>query len=302
LIYYGALVPNTALAKLSTGIPKVELVQQGLHYWWATLLFDPVTPVALALGTTLLALTYGTAGRVMAAGIVLYSLFVIQAGGDFMSGRFLTPTLTWALIGVAGLNATSPQLLRWVVPLGAAAVIGGLFAPPSPPLLSGPRFGAVASAVFDHFGVTDERRFYYPTTGLLRRLGYGGRLPDNAWEKSGKAVRARASERQVIQASNVGMFGYWAGPNVHVVDRNALGDALLSRLPAKTPWRIGHFTRVVPDGYMETWEAGTNALVDPRLHRFYDELSVVTQGPIWTTERFRLVALLALRRIQPLAP
>jgi arabinofuranosyltransferase len=238
----------------------------------------------------------------MAVGVLLYSLFVVNVGGDFMTGRFLTPILVWAVVGIVGLDSTGPRLPHWVVPLGAAAIgIGGLMAP-APPLLSGARFGTTPAPVFDHFGVVDERRFYYSTTGLLPRLGYGARRIDNPWEMAGKAARARSFSRQVVQASNVGMFGYWAGANVHIVDRNALGDALLARLPAKTPWRIGHFTRAIPDGYMETWETGVNTLADPGLHQFYEELIKVTQGPIWRAERFRVIALLALGHLHPPRP
>ena len=50
------------------------------------------------------------------------------------------------------------------------------------------------------------------------------------------------------------MFGYYAGPNVYVVDELALADALLARLPARRvdQWRIGHFQRTLPAGYLDT--------------------------------------------------
>ena len=42
LFYYGFLFPNTAYAKLNTGIPTGELVKQGLAYLISSCLFDPL--------------------------------------------------------------------------------------------------------------------------------------------------------------------------------------------------------------------------------------------------------------------
>ena len=43
LFYYGSLVPNTAYAKLNTGIPRVDLVGQGFWYFADSLRWDPGT-------------------------------------------------------------------------------------------------------------------------------------------------------------------------------------------------------------------------------------------------------------------
>jgi arabinofuranosyltransferase len=203
----------------------------------------------------------------------------------------------WALIGLVGLTPSVLLSPRALV-LAAALVVAGGALVREAPLYNGARFGARSLDPFDHFGVTDERRFYYPTMGLLPRLGLGERPTEPLWKTAGKSVRARGPQLQVIQASNVGLFGYWAGPNVHVIDRNALGDPFLARLPAKTPWRIGHFTRVVPEGYMETWRTGTNALIDPRLRQLYDQVRMVTQDPIWSRSRFHAIVRLMLRHVR----
>ena len=43
LFYYGFLFPNTAYAKLNTGISKIELLQQGLFYFLESIYMDPLT-------------------------------------------------------------------------------------------------------------------------------------------------------------------------------------------------------------------------------------------------------------------
>jgi arabinofuranosyltransferase len=303
-IYYGMLLPNTALAKLSTGVSTTALIEQGWHYWHATLLIDPVTVAAIVAGAAMLLVAGRREGRLMGAGIVLFALYLFRVGGDFMSGRFLTPLLIWILVGAAGLPVFAGR--RWRLAFGGLApviLLLGLL-PGTPPLVSGTRFGqepgGKESEYVAYFGVADERRFYYPTTGLLRRLGYGGRAQTNVWVEAGRALRARAqSGRVVIEANNVGMVGYYAGPHVHIIDRNALCDPLLSRLPAKPGWRIGHFTRAIPDGYVDGWRAGTNGLTDPALHAYYDKIRTLTQGDIWSSHRLALVWRFSLGQVRP---
>ena len=51
----------------------------------------------------------------------------------------------------------------------------------------------------------------------------------------------------------------------------------------------GHYFRDIPDGYLETLESGTNRLADPALHQYYDRLSEVLRGPLFSTQRFKSV-------------
>ena len=200
LIYYGALVPNTALAKLATGVPSGDLIEQGWNYWRATFLIDPVTVLAIVLGCMVIVARRGRAGRVIAGGVVLYSLFLLRAGGDFMSGRFLTPVLFWTLVGYAGLPAgssvaTAAEPVRVTLrhcALSVLIVVAGLFVTDTPPLLSPASFGTdTREEMVEHFGVADERRFYYPALGLQRQFGVGGAPAANPWADMGRAVRSR---------------------------------------------------------------------------------------------------------------
>jgi arabinofuranosyltransferase len=85
-----------------------------------------------------------------------------------------------------------------------------------------------------------------------------------------------------------------AGRGLHVVDVLGLGDPLLARLPTQPPWRVGHYYRIVPDGYMETLEEGVNRIRDPNLAEYYDALRLVAQGSLWSTARLRAIVELNL--------
>ena len=298
LAYYGTLVPNTALAKLATGIPAGELIAQGWKYWKATLWMDPITVVVAGAGFIVIALWRRRGGVLMAAGAALYALYLLRVGGDFMAGRFLTPLLVWVVLGAVGLPSGSPRVIhfgfnpeavRYAMALTIAAA--SFLAPAPAPLVSGRAFGSDAQdSLVEYFGVADERRFYYPSLGLMRHVGSEETPAPNPWADMGRAVRGRTEERQVIPAKNVGLFGFYAGAAVHVIDRHGLADPFLARLPAVRPWRIGHFEREMPAGYLDSWEDGVNRLTDPELRSLYEDVRLVTQTPIWSFERWRAIA------------
>jgi hypothetical protein len=92
-----------------------------------------------------------------------------------------------------------------------------------------------------------------------------------------------------VQGS-IGFFGFTAGPTKYVIDRNALSDPLLARLPVSESlyfeFYAGHFFRELPNGYMESRRERRNLLVDPLLHDYYDKLLNVTAGPVFSRARF----------------
>jgi len=287
-VYYGQLVPNTALAKLPVGVPLSDLAVQGLRYVSATFHFDPITPLA-AIGTPVaLAWMGGRDGRAMAAGIGLHLLAVILVGGDFMSGRFLTPALVMAVIGILTVTGGSGRP-RLQLAVAAVVLAAGAFSAGSA-FRTSVSFGAgeTPAEEFARHGVTDERRFYYPALGLLRVLRGQVAPTDHPWAAFGAAARAR-SEVNLVPASNVGLFGYYAGPRIYVIDRNALTDAFLARLPPQAGWRVGHYSRVVPPDYVDSRRAGRNLMADPDMRQLYARVELVTQGGIWSGERLRVI-------------
>jgi arabinofuranosyltransferase len=114
-----------------------------------------------------------------------------------------------------------------------------------------------------------------------------GGEPRGGWVEAGR--QARAEGRRVLVGESIGYLGFYAGPAVHVVDQLALCDPLLARMevPDKNHWRIGHFKRNLPAGYVETLEGGANRIANPRLAGLYDVLEVITRGPLWRRDRFR---------------
>jgi arabinofuranosyltransferase len=88
-----------------------------------------------------------------------------------------------------------------------------------------------------------------------------------------------------MRAIAVGVVGYYGGPNVHVLDVNALGDPLLSRLPARPGSRIGHFERQIPPGYEDSLQSGDLVIEDPDLEELCRVVWSVARGPVWSASR-----------------
>jgi arabinofuranosyltransferase len=297
-IYYGFPFPNTAYAKLNTGIPRPVLYLQGIRYLETSLRWSPVTLITILLG--LLGASFKRQGALvaMAAGIAAYLSYVVWVGGDFMAERFLTGALLLAFAILSRVFERPGSALA----LGLALLAIGLTGPKCPWYVTEKRL-TLHSGV-DHHGIVDERQFYVEWTGLYSFLRSG---PVNLAVRNETELRKnteRLRERFVLRQGFLGMPGYRVGPAAHIIDKFALADPLLARLPAAydPEWRVGHFVRQVPPGYERTLHNvdGPNLIEDRRLAEYYDQLSVVVREPVGSWQRMLTVFRFALGRYDSL--
>ncbi len=286
LFYYGFPFPNTAYAKLGAGVDALAMMQQSLNYYSHTLTKDPITLPVIVLGALWPLLKRHGRYGVLSLGIVLYLVYVVRIGGDFMGNRFFDAPLFLAvliLMRYAGsLSAAS------LVPATAVIVLLSCCAP-YVPILSGRDFGNKWENPISQYGICNERQYYYHSTGLLHwtpeRL-----MPTNGWGES--IVKYAMLDRPLIRVYGmIGFQGYLGGPKVILVDQLALSDPLLARLPALSAQqlRIGHLERPIPEGYLETLMTGENRLQDKNLAAYYNKLRLVTRGPLFSWERFKTI-------------
>jgi arabinofuranosyltransferase len=268
--YYGFPFPNTAYAKLGTGIAFDERVLQGARYLLHSVDRDPLTAGFIVAGVLI-----GLAGPALsvglAVGIVLYVLYVLSIGGDFMEGRFLTAPM---LVATALVSRSKLDRGASIV-LGAGVLVLGL-ANLGTTLLSNSTY---SNTVVNQNGIADERGFYYQRYGLL--IAPRGTFTAPAWV---------AGERKVdVICGGLGYAGIYSGPGMHYIDNCALADPLLARLPAKYEpnWRIGHFTRQLPTDYLESVAVNKNFLSDPATHAYYESIRLITRGPLNDPQRLR---------------
>ena len=109
LLYFGSPLSNTFYAKIGSGAPAAESLEQGINYYRMTLQRDPATLFIIAAGLAGAALSRRPALLALAAGQVLYLGFILKTGGGFMLGRFFAAPvfLSVGLLAVA-LNHPPP--------------------------------------------------------------------------------------------------------------------------------------------------------------------------------------------------
>ena len=288
LVYYGVPFPNTAYAKLATGVPQSELLQQGAVYITDSLTRDPVTLFVIMAGV-FAGVGYWRRGLVPSLAIGLYLVYVVRIGGDFMSGRFFSAPFVVSLCVLARVPWPAPMASR-LAPVGTVLLLG-LVAAPKPTILSDSSYSTPWQEMLSERGVVDERGFYFQGNSWLAASGLRtepGGLP----ELREKIRRVEADNPRSFPHTTVGLAGYYTGPDRHIIDVFALCDPLLARLPTNVPWRIGHFQRDMPAGYWESVNADRNLIEDPAIASLYETIRTVTRGPLWTRERWRAIVAL----------
>ena len=201
-----------------------------------------------------------------------------------MSGRFFTAPLIFS-VALLVRRAEDTSILEKYIWIGLALALGVLLAPLKS--YAGPLESDLVT--FDNTtGVADERFGYYRYTNLLV-LNRNGYLSTNPLAEYGLDLREKNAKSFV--STGVGMIGYFAGPQTHIIDALALGDPLLARLPPANlaNWYIAHLVREIPDGYIETIESGENKITDPALAEYYDQLRLIIRGDLWTAERWEAI-------------
>lgn len=278
LTYYGFIFPNTAYAKLATGIPPQPLIGAGLNYLKNSLLWDPLTLLTIFCSAVFIALRGKATERLVTIGIFLYLIYVVKVGGDYMSGRFLSaPFIVMIYLAGKHLNA------RLATTIAVSALILALINPRSffSPL-------PLPEKIFDKARIADSRRSFAPDTALITYIKNNRSIHSRYYLKG---IWMRNQQRLVFKSKAIGMEGFAAGPTKTIVDIYGLSDPLLARLPVLDPtrWRVGHYARKVPVGYEAAILKGPAELESGALRDYYAAIYTITRAPIFSSERLRVL-------------
>jgi arabinofuranosyltransferase len=255
--YYGALVPNTAFAKEASRAWWGQGFRYfgdfaGTYWIWVPLLATVALVATAARHGWLAPRQRLVALAAPALGGVVHALYITRVGGDFMHGRLLLPGLFALLMPV--MVCPVLRAVQWVA---AGAVIAWA-------VICGTQLRA--PYVMTAGGLTDERAFYTVGTRTpnpiaapdfvqhpfhqdaveaRRLLQSGQRLL--AWRPTYRAygfttapLRSGFPFRAAFSSDYVGVMGFVAGPDVYVVDRMGLGDAVAARMKVTERGRPGH--------------------------------------------------------------
>jgi len=300
IIYYGFPFPNTFYAKQTAGIPRIEYLERGLVYLMETGIVDGLTLLGIVIGVIVALWQHQPASISASAGIALYMVYVVWIGGDFMGGRMFSVPLVGAITLLALGKAAPLPVINWVFFLALSFI----FSMSHPYLFSRIPLRGVytkqgkikyilgSQSNYKNFGINyiaDERSFY-ASLWLFPELNYQESQEPFKWKKCGKKLNEKRCQFYIYNA--IGLFGYYAGQNTYIIDIYTLPDPFLARIGVASPspdWRVGHILRPIPDGYLLSRFTGRNFLVDPELAKRYEQLRIVTTGPLFTKERLSAI-------------
>jgi arabinofuranosyltransferase len=285
LFYYGFLIPNSAYAKLTPHVPLRALIAQGLLYLLNSLAWDPLTLFAMAALLFVAFHRFRTdrSLAVLAAGVLFHLVYVTRVGGDYMSGRFLSAPFLVSLFVLS--RVTFENAPEFCLVGGIALALG--LAAPRPPILMRDEYVGLGSAPQ---WVDDERGYRHLDTALLRQNRYQRLENQGGWVADG--IKAKREQTRVIVYKNIGFFGFFAGPQVHVIDPYGIGDPLMARMSfteSMGTWSAGHFFRAVPDGYPDA-SIGMGEIKDRSVAEYWHKLELVTRGPLLSGARLAQIA------------
>lgn len=281
VVYFGAPFPNTFYAKLATGYPPSEIYQRGVDYYANTFLKDPITLCLIALGIITGALSSRNVYRALSAGIILYCLYIITAGGDFMAGRFFSVIAYISVFNIVAFIAYSKRHNGVIISIALILLIS--ISQGTIPALSSNDYSDT-STVND---IVDERGYYYQDFGLL------------AQQRNWPILKPPASHPPVnysVICGGLGAIGL-SNPDVYIIDTCGITDALISRLPAiqDPTWRIGHHHRKLPTNY-GLHLLGAIPIADKDLDPMLTDITKVISGDLFTLDRFNAIVRLNITR------
>ncbi|MCX6055179.1 MAG: hypothetical protein NTZ74_09750 [Chloroflexi bacterium] len=287
LFYYGFPFPNTFYAKLTAGFPIIEYLQRGVSYFFDTLSRDPITFIGLLAGC---AAVFFLPKRVkpLSLGIFLYIFFVFYIGGDFMPGRMYASIFFLSMLLITQVQReTNVKLI--VATSGILIFIGFLADCPTPLMFSAKLASNTNSQIID------QRRLMMGGTSLFRNghLNSSIEMDGKIWGFGGynwiadEREAGTLYEMPVFIWKAIGLFGYFGGQEIRIIDQFALSDPLLARLPAfsNPNWRVGHLERYLPEGYPQSIADPKVKLADKQIEEYNNHLKVLTQSKLFSKGR-----------------
>ncbi len=273
VFYYGFPLPNAGYANMKADIPFLTRLSHGILYLHEAVRREPVALLVVAAGLAAgFARGNGTA-RPLAAGVVVYLAWLVLAGGDWVLGRPLSvPILLCAALALS----VRFRQRWWYLPLALSVIaLAGL-----PSRLPESLTGTAAQARALPGGLVDARARDFPAAGLLNWKR--GRVMPNSSLAAHRPRRVIGGTASPVP--ELGFAGFYQGERMQLRDPYGHTDALLARLPAvySTETHIGRWERAVSLAFPE--EAGTAE--DARLDLLRQDLSLVSEGPLWSAQRF----------------
>lgn len=300
--YFGFPFPNTAYAKLGTNFALRDYIVRGIKYYLNAVVCDPIILIVPLFAFLAAVYVKKTQYIICMSGPVIYGLYLLYIGGDFMMGRHFTLMFFISLICYMDIkNREFSELGRGArlnsnfIGFVAAALI----------------FSCTSHIISDQFlfggaigsPVSDERAGYFTTSSLFNNvyslIKTGDLCIDKTWNDEGVQELRDNGMSGGILTSVPGITKYYNN-DLYLNDLYALGDPFLAHLPAvkESGWRIGHMWREAPVGYINLvrYGWGTGAIKNEDAKAYYEIIDEITRGPLFDRDRIMKVININLGR------
>lgn len=293
--YYGFPFPNTAYAKLGTDIALRDYVVRGVRYYLNAAICDPLLLI-VPIFALLAAISVRKAQYILCmTGPVLYGIYLLYIGGDFMMGRHFTVLFLISLFCYMDIKnrefselGRGADLHRTFVGFVIAALI----------------FSCTSRVITDQFlfgrtfgsPISDERAGYFTTSSLFNNvyslITTGDLCIASTWnEDAVREVRDNEMSGSIL-TSVPGITKYYNN-DLYLNDLYALGDPYLAHLPAvkEGGWRIGHMWREAPVGYtnLVRYNWGYGAIKNEDARKYYEIIDEITRGKLFDANRIKKI-------------
>lgn len=285
IYYYGSFFANSVIAKTNTGLPLVILQGQGIQFLYANLIYEPYTIIFITITALCFIFSKNIYSKLLAIGIVLYILYVVNVGGDYMYGRFLTtPFIISLFLLTTYIKQASHTFTRIIFFTSICLAIFNLYQY---------TIKYISSFEMNSTGFTDERAFYYRTTGLLPNLLNQNISIADHFSETVTMFDSELADNDPVLLYNMGFNGYIASqvfPEKYIVDSLGLTNAYLAAHPINYGyWRIGHFRREPSLGYINSIKLNRNVLSSTHDHYVYEQVKLLSQAPLNEKHRFKAI-------------
>ncbi|MCR5593597.1 MAG: hypothetical protein K6F79_07615 [Saccharofermentans sp.] len=305
LFYYGFIFPNTFYAKLNVNIPASEFIQRGISYLGFSFAYDLML-LLVPLSLIVLTIRYRNKKTlILITGMLLYYVYVVSIGGDFMVGRHLTVPFFLSLCSLFLLINTITDNKKenlYIYSYVGILVICLILNMSLSKLIKKYFYGSTNNAAITC--AADEREFYV-SSGLdtlsilscqFNNQDLNMVAADEFYFNLIDSLRNKGYKGLALEDTTFyGVIIYYAQDRsdtpFYVTDDHGLMDAFVVRLPNtdNNNWRTGHIQRQFPAGFQETISSGANVIEDPNLHEYYDHMNLITAGDLFSSERINTI-------------
>lgn len=281
--YYGSFFPNSVIAKTNTGLPVAHLQIQGIKYLYANLIYDPFTSIFIYTITIYAVFSKDKINKLLGLGILLYLLYLINVGADYMYGRFLTvPFIISLCIFAKNTPALPKKITQLVVSFAICLTSYNLYQY---------TIKDIYKFEMNNIGFTDERAFYYRVTGLYLNLTKQNINISDHFLETKDLFTDEISQPTIL--STMGFNGYIVSkvfPEKHIIDRLGLTDSFLAAHPMKYgSWRTGHFERAINQEYVESIRLRKNIISLEEDKYVLDQTWMLNRAPLNSKNRLKAI-------------